>query len=105
MASQGSFSTGLGLGDLRDVCRLRSINFESGLGGDGLWHSTVKLKAIRAQPKPMPQASDLASPMHLPKHVIIVDDMPSILKATAYKLRKLIPDAVVEDIRIHTEAS
>ena len=41
----------------------------------------------------------------LPKHVVIVDDMPSILRMTAFKLKKRLPDAIIDAIRIYDKKS
>merc|ERR1740130_1515263 len=98
------FSTGLGLGDLQDVCKIRRINFSSNRGQNGLWHSIIRLKASKVKAKsPLVDISERQLQRYLPKHVVIIDDMPSILKITAFKFKKLLPDATIEAIHIRSK--
>ena len=101
------FSTGLGLGDLRAVCKLRCVSFTSGCRDDGLWHSAIRLSAARVKGVPTgtatPKLFSLRS--HLPKHVLIVDDMPSILKSIAFKFKKALKCATIDGVHIHTNES
>jgi len=100
------FSTGLGLGDLKDICKCRDIDFSSSRGPDGLWHSIIHLKASEVKTKSLP-VEDSEQPLrtYLPKHVVIVDDMPSILRMTSFKFEKRLPDAIIDAIHIHDKVS
>jgi len=86
-----SLSTGLGLGDLRDVCKLRGVQVESALDGEGLWCATLRLHVSRvlckrsgesAETEAAAAAADFAQCP--PKHVAVIDDMPSILRRVSH---------------------
>ena len=110
--SSASFSTGLGLNDMREVSRLRGIAFKSALStSDGLWHSSVKIPALRFRGQALEggnstkeQKLDKRAPPII-RHIAIVDDLPLNMKMAARRLERQIPGVVVDMFKLNTTVS
>ena len=77
-SSRSSFSTGLGLNDLREISELRRVVFYSALStADSRWHSVIKIPASRGVAwggKPENKEDGFRAPRI--RRIAIVDDLP-----------------------------
>ena len=109
-AGGSSFSTGLGLNDLREISKLRGIYFESAFSEvDSLWHSVIKIPATQGIVGAVEQATkeqeqDASSTPPISR-IAIIDDLPLNAKMAKIQLKRHIPGVIVEIFLLNTTAA
>ena len=96
-ASLNQYSTGLGLDDLRSICKALGVKNQSAASRDGkYWHSTIYLPARRVPASEV--AVRAAAPSCLPEgiRVQVADDQEMIPRLVKHKIEKHCRSAVVD---------